>query len=52
MFWVEREEDLKTITDKRRKDSLKYKEHRSDRRRFVKKTVRDARITSLGKKDL
>lgn len=46
------EEDLKIQLAARRKNALKTKEHRSDRRRWVKAQVRDARITDLKKDQL
>lgn len=46
------EEELETISRRRRKDGLAYKEHRSDRRRFTKMQVRDARIQNLKKDQL
>lgn len=46
------EEQQKQIQLRRRKDALKKKEHRSDRRRFAKKLVRDARIQNLKKDQL
>lgn len=46
------EEEAEQIKRRRIKDSLKQKEHRSNRRRFAKVQVRDARISNLKKDTL